>query len=425
MTAEITIINRNGVALAADSAVTIGRQRVWKTANKLFSLSPFNDIAIMAYGAGDFAGVPWEIVIKTFRANIGSKRYDTVEECANDLVQYLKSLEITQESEERASILLLFIKIFERMKKRIGECATAAEFKQKIAKQISAEQAVADRQAPIDLQINLKDFTDKYGDTIFELEKDVFKTHITKKIHNELMKLCHNCFGRASSSTYETGLVVAGFGKNQIFPCQIAYIIDGKHKDILRYWSIEEKNADLNKAGTSNSIITPFGQGDIAILFLEGIARQHLDYIRKSLKILLDEKSDSLVKAYVQDEDEKKVESALQKRENDKTISKLGKEFLDYRDKGLVQPIMRVIATLPKEEMAAMAEALVEITSLRRRVDSPLESVGGPTDVAVISKGDGLVWMKRKHYFDPILNGDFARRKQLQFEERRDETRQK
>jgi hypothetical protein len=33
--------------------------------------------------------------------------------------------------------------------------------------------------------------------------------------------------------------------------------------------------------------------------------------------------------------------------------------------------------------------------------------VAGPIDVAVISKGDGLVWIKRKHYFKPELNYHF------------------
>jgi hypothetical protein len=35
------------------------------------------------------------------------------------------------------------------------------------------------------------------------------------------------------------------------------------------------------------------------------------------------------------------------------------------------------------------------------------DSVGGPIDVAVISKIDGFVWIKRKHYFDPALNHQF------------------
>jgi hypothetical protein len=35
------------------------------------------------------------------------------------------------------------------------------------------------------------------------------------------------------------------------------------------------------------------------------------------------------------------------------------------------------------------------------------ETVGGPIDVAVITKGDGLIWIKRKHYFDKELNHAF------------------
>jgi hypothetical protein len=35
------------------------------------------------------------------------------------------------------------------------------------------------------------------------------------------------------------------------------------------------------------------------------------------------------------------------------------------------------------------------------------ETVGGPIDVAVISKGDGFIWIKRKHYFKPELNPHF------------------
>lgn len=40
------------------------------------------------------------------------------------------------------------------------------------------------------------------------------------------------------------------------------------------------------------------------------------------------------------------------------------------------------------------------------------ETVGGPIDVVVISKGDGLVWIKRKHYFLPELNHRYFYRDQ-------------
>src|ERR1022692_518481 len=60
-----------------------------------------------------------------------------------------------------------------------------------------------------------------------------------------------------------------------------------------------------------------------------------------------------------------------------------------------------------KDELAAMAESLVNLTSFKRRITAEAETVGGPIDVAVISKGDGFVWIRRKHYFDRNLNPGF------------------
>ena len=54
-----------------------------------------------------------------------------------------------------------------------------------------------------------------------------------------------------------------------------------------------------------------------------------------------------------------------------------------------------------------MAETLVNLTSFRQRVSPDAETVGGPVDVAIISRGDGFIWIKRKHYFQAELNHQF------------------
>ncbi len=51
-----------------------------------------------------------------------------------------------------------------------------------------------------------------------------------------------------------------------------------------------------------------------------------------------------------------------------------------------------------------MAEALVNLTQFRQRMTMEMETVGGPIDVAVISKGDGFIWINRKNYYKPELN---------------------
>ncbi len=67
MTAEIVVMNKNGIAMAADSAVTIGEQKIYNSAVKLFSLSKTEPIGIMIYGSADLSSTPWEIIIKQYK----------------------------------------------------------------------------------------------------------------------------------------------------------------------------------------------------------------------------------------------------------------------------------------------------------------------------------------------------------------------
>lgn len=72
-------------------------------------------------------------------------------------------------------------------------------------------------------------------------------------------------------------------------------------------------------------------------------------------------------------------------------------------------PIIQSVASLPIEELALLAESMINITSLRRKVaiDRNIGTVGGPIDVSIISKGDGFIWLKRKHYFDRKYNPQY------------------
>jgi len=73
MTAEIAIMNKNAIALATDSAVTMSgsaNQKIFTSANKLFALSKYHPVGIMIYGNAIFMEVPWETIIKIYRNNL-------------------------------------------------------------------------------------------------------------------------------------------------------------------------------------------------------------------------------------------------------------------------------------------------------------------------------------------------------------------
>ncbi|MDC4470078.1 hypothetical protein OHV38_16260, partial [Acinetobacter baumannii] len=91
MTAEVAIINSNGVALAADSAVTVRGKKIFNSALKLFSLSKTEPVGIMVYGTAELLAVPWETLIKLNRKSINGKKYPKLEDYCDQFINYLKT----------------------------------------------------------------------------------------------------------------------------------------------------------------------------------------------------------------------------------------------------------------------------------------------------------------------------------------------
>ena len=114
MTAEIAIMNKNGIALAADSVVTIGDGiKKYNNANKLFLLSNFKPVGIMIYSDAEFMKVPWEIIIKEYRTKLGNRLFYTIKEFGLDFLGFLnnKDLNLNKAEEEYvSSIFITFLK---------------------------------------------------------------------------------------------------------------------------------------------------------------------------------------------------------------------------------------------------------------------------------------------------------------------------
>ena len=65
MTAEVAVLNKSAVALAADSAmsVSVGNSEKTYPTNKLFALTKQRPIGIMIYNNAEFMNIPWETII--------------------------------------------------------------------------------------------------------------------------------------------------------------------------------------------------------------------------------------------------------------------------------------------------------------------------------------------------------------------------
>ena len=63
--------------------------KIYRT-NKLFALSKYQPVAIMLYGSADFLDVPWETIIKSYRARLGQLTLPTVGDRGRDLLNFIE-----------------------------------------------------------------------------------------------------------------------------------------------------------------------------------------------------------------------------------------------------------------------------------------------------------------------------------------------
>lgn len=93
MAAEIAVLNKETIALASDSAVTVrfaGGQKIFTSASKLFALSDYHPVGIMFYNNASFMDIPWETIIKVYKNTLSQKELDHWEDYASHFISFLE-----------------------------------------------------------------------------------------------------------------------------------------------------------------------------------------------------------------------------------------------------------------------------------------------------------------------------------------------
>jgi hypothetical protein len=197
-----------------------------------------------------------------------------------------------------------------------------------------------------------------------------------------------------------TGVVVAGYGEDQIYPAYEQYEVFGHIGDELCH---EKKNTyEVDRDGTA--MIQPLAQTSMIDMFTDGFGSSLASIIGTQSRNALGNVFEQLSAAGIE------VPPALVATITDDCHSRFTSQWKAENWKRNFHPLISVIQSLSISEMAHLAESLLGLESLKERVTSPSESVGGPIDVAAITKTEGLVWIKRKHYFEPDLNLRYATR---------------
>jgi hypothetical protein len=211
---------------------------------------------------------------------------------------------------------------------------------------------------------------------------------------NMVVKIVSNMLISGENLDY-TGMVIAGYGSDEYTPSYYEYAVSGLFYDGLNYSETRKVKIDYE----TRSKINTFAQDDVVQTYLYGIDEELSIKINNTIKNMLYRSTDEVVKLTGATDYTDHLRTL-----NDGLAEKFEEDLWNYTYNNYMEPTESAVEFLSKDEMVLMAESMINFTSLKRRVSDKEETVGGPVDVAVISRNEGLVWVKRKQYFNMELN---------------------
>lgn len=419
MTALVGILNKRAAVMAADSAITVTNEKISKTYNtgeKLFRLSN-HSVGVMIYSSVEFMKTPWDIIIKLYRAKNGNKEFKTLREYVDCFLDFIHEEDYFSSAEDQYDYLL------DELSEYYHAIRDYAVDEARKELQSLGEDAEVD-----EIELLRKHLTDafetmnsvskdagespqfeKYSLNKFELIcKDLFDSKLVEALNEDGLPadmlddwkdgfynyICSNYFLRS------TGLVFVGYGAKDIYPSLLPIRISGAFDHRLRY-SMDEEEKITNDNSAS---IYPFAQTDVIHSLLKGISPRVREFVDDGHEASLEKAKNKMIEAMRAEGVSEEVLAKMNEVDFDDIQEDYEETLSEQIREKSISGVVDAVESYNIEDMAKMAESLISVTNLHRHFSSSEESVGGPVDVAVITKTEGFVWVKRKQWFDARLN---------------------
>ena len=254
MSAGICIMNKNAIALAADSAVTIGQHlAIHNSANKLFALSKVAPVGVIIYSNAELMGVPMELIIKQYKSELRNKVFPNLSDYVTDFLKFLilESDLFHFPTSEKSYVTNVYVDLLNGLngdyqfsiKRKINEVKrdlTVEELQEIQVETVKATLVFVDQLAVIP-NLELHDYIeDTYGGEIRQYISVQFPW-IGEPLLTELVEKICLVYDKDFMRNGYVGLAFAGYGENNIFPQMLHLHISGIANNILR-WRISQPN---------------------------------------------------------------------------------------------------------------------------------------------------------------------------------------
>jgi hypothetical protein len=404
MTAEILIMNKRGVAMAADSAVTTyvqGRPVTRNVGQKLFPLTANRPVGLMVFGNAELSGRPWNHLVERFHELRPNANWASVEAAATDFSNSLDGVEeFFPESVQRESYRMMLMAAYLAIHLSAGHDEDDEPSAAQLTDSIDRVHAHLSKMK--ELGCFPPGFGDKivkaYRDVIEESEKHFFgEVALGAETMIKLRQLASWCVTKDAflegGIGMVTGAVFGGFGGKEQFPAMAAYQISGVVAGVAKRKLYQQ--AKIEPLGSP--LLIPYAQAQMAQAFVQGIDPDLKDFVIQLAASAMVYTGDRVLEEagdILQDR-----RDLLRKSLREKHVVQAASLFYQKLQEAIqeyyINPIMRVVGLSGEEELGGIARSLVELCAFRMRVAGEDQTVGGEVTAAIITRS-GFAWSNHR-----------------------------
>lgn len=416
MTAIVGILNKKAAVMAADSALTFRRgdqTRIYNNATKIFKLSDQYPVGLMLFNNLEFMEVPLEVLIKLYRQQRGDKPFPTLQGYVDNFIDFLSKEPRLKEDRMQHNYLkseigTYYDKVKEYASAKIDEDLANAP---KDAPELTEEEAQARIREALKAGIEeMTELINEHNAKIQDLEDYKFRNFLryAEEDIDGLMELCKEEelptdmredwekgiyeYIRSNFFYNGTGLVFVGYGENDLFPSLIPIYVSGIFDGNLRFCYSPDENEQISNE--NESAIVPFAQVDVMMTVMKGISPALHEKVDELAKETASQTKDKMIEAMKEAGVDEATIAKIQETNLDDITDKHDEQVQEFIQTEYVNGLVDTVEAFGVEDMADMAESLISITNLQRHITASEESVGGPVDVAVITRDEGFIWLK-------------------------------
>jgi hypothetical protein len=410
MSAGIVLMNKEGLAVASDSAVTLGsRKAIFNTYQKITQVGN-NPVVIYHYDNLIMSNVPAELIFSLFDQEMKSQAFKkpTLKHYVDEFIQFLEehrtlfNFALTESETIQNFLSHLLKNLYRNYDPKQKEEQTLKIIKtngSKIKEYYQTNKPSKNQHWIIDWEQAKSDHEDIIKEAYRTFKKDYFgadfKTNGFSEFDQTVMVLLDEL---AQISIHDvdlyspltTGICFAGYGDLEVYPALYHFVYYGFVQGKVLYHLVEQHKISDRQPRN----ITTLAQDDVIKTIIKGLDESTKLAIKKQLYL----KSQAFF--------QKEMKSSWS--ENQKEGLKINEEFLNKFDSEVIQDvgfekevlyneekIMMSIQVLPIMDLAKFAESLINIQILKRTYEldgNRNGTVGGPVRVVTITKTDGVVW---------------------------------